>query len=323
MVEDQESITAKLCLFARAFHSNYGKEKIFDDYLSFDLMGREQYEEIGQLIENNFDISKYDKNRWFCHKNIKETLYKYILPIPLSRIKFAEFELENFAKLQGAMGKRIQYVICGAGMDSFAFRNVIGNISVFEVDHPDTQKYKLERIKELEWVVPENLTFVPIDFSHDSLKEKLLQNGFNPNLPTFTAILGVSYYLTLPVFEQTLKIISELSTQGSKVIFDFPDERTFSEELAKGAPRVQELADVTQRLGEPMLHGFSLEEIKGALDRNSFELASHYTPEIIQSLYFEGRSDGLKAYENVHFVKAEKVSYKKINEGAGTLDYRL
>ena len=72
-----------------------------------------------------------------------------------------------------------------------------------------------------------------------------------------------------------------------------------------------------------MLHGFSLEEIKGALDRNSFELGSHYTPEIIQSLYFEGRSDGLKAYENVHFVKAEKVSYKKINEGAGTLDYRL
>lgn len=308
MIEEQESITAQLCLFARAFHSNYGKEKIFDDYLSFDLMGREQYEEIGQLIENDFDPEKFDRNRWFCHKNIKDILYKYILPIPLSRIKFAEIELENFAKLKGAMGEKIQYVICGAGMDSFAFRNQIHNIKIFEVDHPDTQRYKLERIKKLEWIIPENLTFVPVDFSKDSLKEKLLEKGFDPNLPTFTAILGVTYYLTLPVFEQTLKIISELSPEGSKLIFDFPDERTFSEELKKDAPRVQELADVTEKLGEPMLHGFSTEEVKQALERNVFELASHYRPETIQDLYFEGRSDGLKAYENVHFIVAEKTS---------------
>ena len=308
MIEEQESITAQLCLFARAFHSNYGKEKIFDDYLSFDLMGREQYEEIGQLIENDFDPEKFDRNRWFCHKNIKDILYKYILPIPLSRIKFAEIELENFAKLKGAMGEKIQYVICGAGMDSFAFRNQIHNIKIFEVDHPDTQRYKLERIKKLEWIIPENLTFVPVDFSKDSLKEKLLEKGFDSNLPTFTAILGVTYYLTLPVFEQTLKIISELSPEGSKLIFDFPDERTFSEELKKNAPRVQELADVTEKLGEPMLHGFSTEEVKQALERNAFELASHYRPETIQDLYFEGRSDGLKAYENVHFIVAEKTS---------------
>jgi methyltransferase (TIGR00027 family) len=308
MIEEQESITAQLCLFARAFHSNYGKEKIFDDYLSFDLMGREQYEEIGQLIENDFDPEKFDRNSWFCHKIIKDILYKYILPIPLSRIKFAEIELENFAKLKGAMGEKIQYVICGAGMDSFAFRNQIHNIKIFEVDHPDTQRYKLERIKKLEWIIPENLTFVPVDFSKDSLKEKLLEKGFDSNLPTFTAILGVTYYLTLPVFEQTLKIISELSPEGSKLIFDFPDERTFSEELKKNAPRVQELADVTEKLGEPMLHGFSTEEVKQALERNAFELASHYRPETIQDLYFEGRSDGLKAYENVHFIVAEKTS---------------
>lgn len=307
MIESQESITAKLCLFARAFHSNFGKNKIFDDYLSFFLMGREQYEEIGQLIENDFDTSKYDRNRIFCHKHIKEALYKYILPIPVSRIKFAETELENYAKLQGAMGEKIQYLICGAGMDSFAFRNQIGNIHVFEVDHPDTQKYKLERINQLEWVVPESLSFVPVDFSRDSLKEKLLENGFNPSLPTFTAILGVSYYLTLPVFEETLRTISEITPSGSRLIFDFPDETTFNKNQAEINPRVKELADVTEKLGEPMLHGFSVEEIEAALKRNGFEIATHYTPEIIQSLYFEERDDGLKAYENVHFLKAEKI----------------
>ena len=55
MIATQESITAKLCSFARAYHSNIGKEKIFDDYLAYDLMGKQEFEEIGQLIQNNFE----------------------------------------------------------------------------------------------------------------------------------------------------------------------------------------------------------------------------------------------------------------------------
>lgn len=303
MVESQESLTAKLCSFARAFHSNFGKNKIFDDYLSFDLMGRTQYEEVGQLIENNFEVEKFDKNRWFCHKNIKESLYKYILPIPLSRISFAEEELQKFAKENAAENQEIQYVICGAGMDSFAFRNTQKNIKIFEIDHPDTQAYKKQRIKELEWIIPENLTFVSVDFSKEHLDEKLLANGFNPNLPTFTAILGVSYYLTLPVFEDTLRVISKITPKGSKVIFDFPDDTTFSSKQSK---RVLELAKVTEKLGEPMLHGFTVQEISDALERNELSMKVHEDPSKIQQRYFGNRNDELKAYENVHFVVAEK-----------------
>ena len=308
MIERQESITAKLCLFARAFDSNFNHRKIFDDYLSFDLMGRTQYEEIGQLIENDFDLSKYDKNRWFCHKNIKDTLYKYILPIPLSRISFAEKELKKFAAQNTAGNNKIQYVICGAGMDSFAFRNTNENIRIFEIDHPDTQKYKKNRIHELEWIVPENLTFVPVDFSRDNLEEKLIESGFDTTLPTFTAILGVSYYLTLPVFEETLRIISDITPDGSRIIFDFPDDTTFSESQAKNHPRVMELAEVTAKLGEPMLHGFSVKEIENALERHSLKIDSHEAPEEIQKIYFSGRNDNLKAYENVHFVVAERTA---------------
>ncbi|MCR4627564.1 MAG: class I SAM-dependent methyltransferase, partial [Treponema sp.] len=235
MIENQESITAKLCSFARAFHSNFGANKIFDDYLAFDLMGKKQYEEMGQLIENGFDVTKISSKKWFCAKNIRAALYEYILPIPLSRINFAQKELAGFAKKfnsANSVGRKIQYVICGAGMDSFAFRNTNENIHVFEIDHPDTQEYKKKRIQELEWIIPRNLTFVPVDFTKDSLKEKLLQNGFNPNLPTFTAILGVSYYLTLKDFEKTLKIVSELTNDESRIIFDFPDQTTLAPKAA-------------------------------------------------------------------------------------------
>lgn len=68
----QESITAKLCSFARAYHSNYGENKIYDDYLAFDLMGKKQYEEMGQLIQNDFDLSRFDSSKWFNQKKIKK-----------------------------------------------------------------------------------------------------------------------------------------------------------------------------------------------------------------------------------------------------------
>ncbi len=305
MVNDQESITAKLCSFARAFHSNYGENKIYDDYLAFDLMGKKQYEEMGQLIENGFDAAKFDNKKWFNQKRIHDAVYTYMLPIPLSRISFAGKELEAFRKKYGGSGKKIQYVICGAGMDSFAFRNTDENLHIFEVDHPDTQKYKLERIKELGWILPENLTLVPVDFNRDSLREKLLESGFDSSLPTFTAILGVSYYLELQVFEETLKIISELTNGQSQVIFDFPDETTMEPDAVA---RVKKLSQITASLGEPMVRGFSLPEIEGALKRHSLKIERHESPVDIQKNYFAGRRDKLKAFENVHFIMAKKES---------------
>lgn len=71
----QESITAKLCSFARAYHSNYSENKIYDDYLAFDLMGKKQYEEMDQIIQNDFDLSRFDSSKWFNQKKDKEMRY--------------------------------------------------------------------------------------------------------------------------------------------------------------------------------------------------------------------------------------------------------
>ena len=134
MIAAQESITAKLCSFARAYHSNTGRKKIFDDYLAYDLLGKEEFEEIGQLIQNDFDLNKQKKNNDLETANIRPTLNRYISPIPLSRIAFSERKLLEFAQRHGVC----QYVICGAGMDTFAFRNDNPDIRIFELDHPDT-----------------------------------------------------------------------------------------------------------------------------------------------------------------------------------------
>ena len=297
MIETQESITAKLCSFARACHSNVGRKKIFDDYLAYDLMGKQEFEKIGHLIQNDFDLRNTDENEDFETEHIFSELNRYIAPIPLSRIAFAEQKLLEFA------GKytECQYVICGAGMDTFAFRNDNANIKIFELDHPDTGRYKRERIQELEWNIPKNLVFVPIDFSKDDMNEELLKAGFNPEMPSFFAILGVSYYLTLPVFEQTIKKISELCRAEGKIVFDYPDETTLRE---KNAERVHTLADITEKLGEKMLHGYSFAEVNSVLDKYGFEIEDHETPQMIQKHYFDGRDDGITAFENIHFMLA-------------------
>lgn len=299
MIDTQESITAKLCSFARAYHSNFGRQKIFDDYLAYDLMGKEEYEEIGQLIENDFELVAFDTNRSFNGTLVYPKLNRYITPIPISRIAFAENELNRFAKENG----KCQYVICGSGMDTFAFRNENSDIQIFELDHPDTQRYKLGRIHELQWNIPENVHYVPIDFAKDDMIEVLKHAGYDENVPTFFAILGVIYYLTLPIFEQTIEKISNISGNGNRLIFDFPDETTFDE---KGAERVYRLTQITAKLGEPMQHGFSVSEIRQALLRHGFVISTHETPMSIQKHFFEHRADGQTAFENIHFILAEK-----------------
>ncbi len=298
MVKTQESITAKLCSFVRAYHSNFVKEKIFDDYLAYDLMGKEEYDKIGQLVENNFDLSAYDCNRTFSGQLVYPTVNRFIAPIPLSRGAFAEKELLSFSKRYG----NCQYVICGAGMDSFVFRNENPNIRIYELDHPDTQRYKLERINELEWNVPHNTKYVPIDFANDDMVEELEAVGFDKEIPTFFAILGVTYYLTMPIFKQTISKISRISTGGSRFVFDFPDETTFR----RSSDRAYQLTQVTAKLGEPMQHGFSVEEIRQALSERGFIIRIHETPKDIQRLFFSNRTDKLTAFENIHFILAEK-----------------
>ena len=132
---------------------------------------------------------------------------------------------------------------------------------------------------------------------------KLLKEGFDRDIPTFFAIPGVTYYITLPVFRQTLQKIKLISAEGSKVAFDFPDESTF----CAGCPnRVKRLSLITEGLGEPMLHGFSVEEVKKVLEKTGFEVEEHLDPESIQERFFENRSDEQRAFENIHFILARK-----------------
>lgn len=296
MIDTKESVTAKICSFARAYHSNFSKQKIFDDYLAYDIMGKEEYDTISQQLEMFLMNSKYDFSESLQCEELWRCVNEYIAPIPLSRISFAEKRLMQYAH----ENKTCQYVICGAGMDTFAFRNTNPQIQIFELDHPDTQNYKLSRIRQLQWNIPHNVNFVPIDFETGNMKEILFRAGFRPELPTIFSILGVTYYLELNVFEETVRNIADLSANGNLLVFDYPDEVSADEQHS----RILRLAEITALLGEEMRDGYSYSSLNEALEKHRFTIESHMTPENIQNTYFENRSDNIRAFENVHLISA-------------------
>lgn len=297
MIETQESLTAKICSFVRAYHANFIKNKIFDDYFAFEIMGKEEYEEVkNSLVKSFLPCYKYG-----TLDEINSLFYplinNYFAPILLSRVAFSEREFKIFS----SMHKNCQYIICGAGLDTFSLRNTDNNVKIFELDYPSTQRYKIERVKNLLCGIPKNTTFVSIDFEHESMTEVLLKSGFNPNIPTFFSILGVTYYLSLNTFDNTIKDISNLAVKGSELIFDYPDETTFSK---NAAGRVQFLTSFTEKCGEKMKHGFSFNEIKDILEKNNFNVLKHLSPYEIQQEFFNQTEQ--HAYENVHFMAVTK-----------------
>lgn len=297
MMESHESTTAKLCSFARAYHSVYARKKIFDDFLALDFMGPEQYEETGLLIRNNYQKKRTDPRRSFHSSEIADRLNRYLMPIPVSRIAFAEQKLSLFA----GQFPQCQYVICGAGMDTFLFRNGNDHIRIFEVDHPDTQRFKKRRIRQLKWSVPKNVHLVPVDFSKDDMTEALLKEGFDPGLPTFFSVLGVTYYLPMELFGDMVRKMASFENSGNRLVFDFPDEG-----LPTDSARGAELTHITAMLGEPMAPGYRTKDVLEMLRRCGFYCEQHLSPAKIEKNYFSGRSDGLHAFENVHFVLAQK-----------------
>lgn len=217
----------------------------------------------------------------------------------LSRASFAEERLAA-ALAEGTA----QYVILGAGMDTFAFRRpeLLAHLRVFEVDHPATQALKRRRIAELGWQLPPRLHFTPVDFSQEDLATALSRSPFDRRVRTFFSWLGVACYLPLDAVRGTLRAVAGLAPRGSAVVFDFLDRDRFDPERC--APRVKLQLDEPARLGEPVTTGLDPSTLAAELGRQGLRLEEHLRPSEIQARYFDDRRDGYRAWEHAHLVSA-------------------
>jgi methyltransferase (TIGR00027 family) len=184
-----------------------------------------------------------------------------------------------------------QYVVLGAGLDTFAYRNPFPALRVFEVDFPATQAWKRKLLNQAAIEVPKNLTFVPLDFEHHTLSEGLAEAGFDATQPAFFGWLGVVPYLTLAAFRATLDAIAKLPS-GSAVSFDYAlQPETLS---AVGRVAFKALAGRVAAAGEPFRLFFTLETLEAELQRTGFRRIEQLNYEQLNEIYFNGRADGLK-----------------------------
>jgi methyltransferase (TIGR00027 family) len=183
-----------------------------------------------------------------------------------------------------------QYVLLGAGLDTFAYRNPYPHLRVFEVDHPATQQWKHQLLAASGIAIPANLTYVPVDFEQQSLSKRLLASGFDPSAPAFFAWLGVVPYLTLPAFRSTVDFIAARGA-GSGVVFDYGQPR---EALP---PREQlghdSLADRVRLAGEPFQLFFTPPQV--AAELSAFPLIEDLGSTEVNLRYFAGRTGELRA----------------------------
>ncbi len=184
-----------------------------------------------------------------------------------------------------------QYVLLGAGLDTFAYRNPFPHLRVYEVDFPATQEWKRGMLAEAAVAVPENTVFVPLDFEHRTLADGLAGAGFDFNAPAFCGWLGVVPYLTLDAFRATLATIGRLPA-GSGVCFDYALDPETLTPLRRTV--FDALAERVARAGEPFRTFFTPDELESELQRAGFHRVHQIDTGGLNDLYFRDRADGLR-----------------------------
>ena len=229
----------------------------------------------------------------------------------ISRTRFIDDLIEKSAK-EGIE----QYVILGAGYDSRANRlNLTPSLKIFEVDQPEVSDIKLSKLpKDLPNL--ENITYVNVDFSYQSLSEQLLTAGFDQTKSTIITLEGVSQYITKEAVSSTIRELSLITKDAKSIFFlSYVDELLNKDPAAcfgKGYPNPSKKANLIQTLsakvGEPWISFYRDEEIESILAENGYSMKENVTLEDLNSLYFSPVGRALpenQIFKLEHFIVAE------------------
>jgi methyltransferase (TIGR00027 family) len=293
MVEpDRASWIARGAAYLRAHHYAHDSPTVFDDFLAGILLTSEEWES----LENSWRTG-------FARRGERVTAlaqgWHIGLPVVVGRVRY------NEDKVSKAIRRGIsQYVIVGAGLDTFAFRrpDLRDRLRVFELDHPLTQALKRDRLVQAALTLPPNLHFCPTDFERESVASSLSRSPHDPAIPTFSFWPGVTYYLTREAISNTLKSIRAVAALGSEIVMDYYDSAVFLPE--NQSPVVRALFTRAQNFGEPFISGFDPRTLAEELAALGFEVLEDLDHEAQEARYFAGRADGLRPVQLAHFAHA-------------------
>ena len=281
MQESTPSRTAERVAVHRARHQLLDDPKIFVDPFALPILGEETAERLRREGPRGDDAS----SRAMRAQMVARSLH-------------AEEALAHAAQ-RGVL----QYLVLGAGLDTFAYRNPYPALRVFEVDHPATQAWKRERLRASGVTVPASTQFTPIDFDRESLTEALAGAGFEATQAAFVSWLGVTPYLEPSATYSTLRALAKLAP-GSGVTFDYILDR----DLLPAGERVrfEGLDARVSAAGEPFRGLFRPHELRADLFAMSFATVEDLDREALNERYLHSRADGLRVLGSSHLLTAWK-----------------
>ena len=279
MEEGRPSATALGAAIHRAAHQLLDFPKVFDDPLAL------------RIIRPDIESAAQPNPEWFRDG-------RYLRAFIVLRSRYTEDELARAIQ----NGVR-QYVILGAGLDTFAYRNLYpgSRLRVFEVDHPATQSWKRARLRQTEIAIPDSLTFAPVDFERQTLADGLTRAGFRKDEAAFFSLLGVVVYLTKTAVMETFKFVASLPAR-SEIVFDYsipPSALSESQRLFREA-RASRVAAI----GEPWITSFDPSSLASELRGLGFKHLEDLGPEEANDRYFKDREDILRVGVGGRLMKA-------------------
>lgn len=267
----EKNMTALVSCFARCYHYKNNKYRIFSDNLAEKILSDDEYISIATNMSNgikffnpNFVGSKEDALRWIVNNQLS--------PSVLGRSIFCEKALSNAIKI----GYK-EYLIFASGYDSFAYRNNIKNLKVFEIDKSEMIEDKIRRLNKnkLDY---SKVNFIKCDFTIDGWINNIINSNYDKNQISFSSLLGISYYLTKEEFSFMIQSISNILCNGSSIVFDYP-----TYEDSKETQLNERLASETNEL---MKSKYSYKEIENMLEQYGFLIYEHLNDKEMTNTYF-------------------------------------
>lgn len=268
-----------MCAAARAHHLLFDQDPVFhDDY--------------GAVLTS--DWWKRVLRVPVLRRVVMEWLLRPARPGAASVIGRARY-LED--QVEPALDRGVtQYVIVGAGMDSFAARrpDLRDRLRIIELDHPNTQRVKRMRLGPGH-AFGDRVAYVPIDFEQEDIAYALQRSTFDPTQKTLFSWMGVSHYLPKPVVYDALESMRAAAPAGCEVIFDYHTHRKRTvDTLPQKFLRV-----LTRSVGERQISAFDDAEVERILRERGLDTVDLITGDRMNAQYFMGRHDGLRALGHV------------------------
>jgi methyltransferase (TIGR00027 family) len=297
------SMTALGAAYRRAYHYRHDTPKVFADRFAALFVAPDE----ATAIEDGFlHILTQTRPHLVVAGDRAATLAHAVhtdtgTPLVLGRARYNE-DLLDTAIQHGVT----QYVLVGAGFDTFALRrpDLHPRVQVFEIDHPTTQRLKLQRLRAADLDLPANLHLLSADLEVESVADILRRAAYDPSQKAFFAWLGVISYLTRPAIEGTFRAITRIAPPGSEIVFDYLTAMAFVPEHQSLALQLRFAR--AHAVGEPYRTGFEPTALASFLRPLGYDLREDLGQVEQTARYFRQRTDGMCPVASWHWAHARR-----------------